>query len=269
MLSKLIKWLAGIVLAFLIIATVAFFFISQNLDAIVAGGIETIGSKATGAPVTVETVNFSLAGGTADIAGLVVGSPEGYKADTTFRLESVHVTLEPGSVFSDTVHIREILIVGPDVTCEMKTPTKNNLIAIKNNVMEFAGPAKEKEAADKPKKQVRIDRLEITEGKIGIAASFLGGRGVKSPMPPIKIQDIGGGDGADVGETLILVMRQVSSVVTTVAQSAIKGIADGVKNIQDIKKAADAVGGAGESLKGAAEGVMGGVKGLLNGKDDE
>ena len=55
-----------------------------------------------------------------------------------FRLGAVAVTLDIGSVTQDTVHIKEVLIAGPEVTYEWKFDG-SNLEVLQRNVEKFAG----------------------------------------------------------------------------------------------------------------------------------
>jgi hypothetical protein len=77
------KVFAGMALLVVLIAA-ALWFLVYSLDAVLEAAIERYGSEATGVPVAVGVVRISLRSGEAGIEDLVIGSPEGFRAASTF-----------------------------------------------------------------------------------------------------------------------------------------------------------------------------------------
>jgi len=50
---------------------------------------------------------------------MVVGNPEGFKTESVFQLNQIRVILDPKSLLTNRIHIREILIDAPEITYEV------------------------------------------------------------------------------------------------------------------------------------------------------
>ena len=90
----------------------------SNLDSIIKTAVEEGGSEATQANVTSSEVDILANEGKAALRRFSVSNPAGFETPSAFKLGEVAVTLDIGSVTEDTVHIKEILISGPEVTYE-------------------------------------------------------------------------------------------------------------------------------------------------------
>src|SRR2546426_6400479 len=94
-----------IVLVLLVALVVAVFL---SLNSIVKKGLETVAPKITKVAVELEGVQVSPFFGFGRITGLVIGNPEGVKTEAAIKMGHVHVSLNPASVLSRTILVRQI-----------------------------------------------------------------------------------------------------------------------------------------------------------------
>ena len=115
------KTLISVVFLLLLAGGGLFFY----LDSIVKSGIEVVGSNLLGTEVTVDSVSLSPLSGQGSISGLRVENPEGFESQYAFELDSVLVSIDVNSVFTDTAEIESIVIMQPVITYETKIASDN------------------------------------------------------------------------------------------------------------------------------------------------
>ncbi|MFA4945688.1 MAG: AsmA family protein [Lentisphaeria bacterium] len=257
------KRLWKIALALLILLAVGLLLLYAALGMIVKKGITGIGPALTGCPITLEDVQVSPHRGHFELTNLVVGNPEGFKTPRAFALGKVRIEVAPGSLFKDTIHVRELLIEAPEITYELGL-AGSNLGAIQKNVEKVAGGAKpaEKPAAPapaKPGKKVIIDKVSINGGKIILGTSLLA-TGAPIPLPNLQLTDIGKAQqGTSIAEAVKEILAAIIRSVTDVAKGAAGEIGAATQGMGDAARQA------GESLKDSASGIIKGVKGIFGG----
>lgn len=246
--KKLFKVLGVIV----VILLVAFGLINYFLGPIVQKSVTTVGPRILGTTVTLRDSDFRLLRGYVSLKDLVVGSPEGFKADRLFALGEVTVELEPASVFSDTIHIKRVYIKDPGITYEQSLHGSNI-----GKLMETLGgdqPEAETDKTEAPSKEggkkVVIDEVLVEGASVKVALAALGGKGMVIPLPPIRLSDIGKeNEGATMTEALTAILQAVLGSVT----SALGTVGD--LGVEGVKAAADLVGTAGGAAIDGASAV--------------
>lgn len=194
--KKLIKILA--VLA--VLAVVAVVAIYLSLGSIIKKGVAEAGPVITKSEMSVEKVEVALFDGKFAFQKFFLGNPEGFKSEFAFKVNSFNVMVDPGTVTSDTIHVKEIKIDGAELCFEGLTG--DNQKQILANVNEFAGslstgdeaPAAEETPADKdaPQKKVIIDHAELTNTKVHLY--LLGKKVTTLTLDSIVRKDIGKND---------------------------------------------------------------------------
>jgi len=96
--------------------------------------METAGPKITQVSIKVDAVKLTLLTGSAQVKGLVVGNPEGYKTPQAISVGSAAVDVNPFSVLLDKIVIRSVRVKAPEITFEGNPFSGNNLSAIMKNV---------------------------------------------------------------------------------------------------------------------------------------
>ena len=244
------------VLAIVAVIAAAFIYLSMNYSSIVKAGVETYGPQYTKTKVGLGGVDASLLAGEISINDFLIGNPKGFKTSHAFRVGTVKVAVDLGSLTGDTIHIKEIVIDAPDIIYELGAGG-SNLQTIQKNVSQASGTGAGKAAKDDggegPK--VIIDNLYIRNAKVALSAGMLGGKKIPVPVPDIHLKDIGkdskDGKGASLSEAAAKVMDAITGSVTKSA-SAI--------NLDAIKKQTE---GLTKGLDGSTKGVTEGIKGLF------
>lgn len=220
MMKKII--LISAIVIVLVIAGAVFYFLSQ-LNAIVEGQIEKIGTQITGTRVSVSSVNIKLKEGAGAINGLIISNPPGYKSDHAFQMDKILVDIDPKSVLEDPIVIDEVLIDSPVVINEFTQSAKSNILEIKDNAT--SGKKKQQKPASKPEKKderpihLRIKKLTIKGITFELDTEALGGKKERETLPPIYKSNIGGQRGAtpdEIGNEIIMLLT------TKIAQATLK-----------------------------------------------
>ncbi|MGD8326367.1 MAG: hypothetical protein PVF65_05580 [Sphingomonadales bacterium] len=184
---------ALIALVFIVIIGSAI-FVYFNGQSLIRDGVEEYGPKVTGTSVELQAVRFSPMAGEAGLSGFVIGSPQGFSAPYTMKVDNIDVALKPESLFEDTILIKRIAIEAPAIVYE-RGKSGTNLDALQRNIEAFTGPtATDEDAA--PSAKVAIEELVITganlqfiSGEKGLEALGLGDRSMT--LADVRLTNIG------------------------------------------------------------------------------
>jgi hypothetical protein len=239
-----------------------------SMGRIVKAGVENVGPKVTKCDVTVGGISVSPLGGVVTIEDLVVKNPEGFSASDAINLGQVRVVVEPKSLFSDRIIVKEVFIDAPQIRYEVALTGGTNVGRIQKNVEEFAAMFGSGETKEEPPEEVKnakklqIDDLLVQNGKITVAASLKGaGTGIDVSLPEIHKTGIGAGDDKSTYEVVADVLSDVLGSVITVGRDAATKVLSGVRDLGGA--AGDAVKGLGGTTGDAVKGIGDGVKGLF------
>jgi uncharacterized protein involved in outer membrane biogenesis len=234
-------------IALVVILILVFVALGLFLDSAVKRAVETIGPRLAKVEIKLDAVSLSLFSGGGKVKGMVVGNPEGYKTPSAMSVGLASLTLSPGSLLSDKIVIKSINVQAPEITFE--TDLKhNNLSQILSNLEAATGgggdkpaPAPKEQAPkdkpSKPAKKLEVDDFLISDGKIHISATLLGGQSLTVPLPTIHLTDLG--KDAD-GITAAELMKRVITEIEKAAAEAAKGAASGIgKAAGDLTKGAE------------------------------
>jgi hypothetical protein len=260
--KKLLKFLLWTFAGILALVLVLVLAIPLWLGPTVATVATKVTPEFTGTPFVLEGASINPYTGKYSITKLMLGNPEGYPVPTAFSVSNVTVDVEMSSLFSDTIHIREISIVDPYASYVSNDGT-NNFEWIMAHVNEKLGPkeeTKEKEEKEEDKgagKKVVIDKLTIagTRVKLKILPEM--------PIPTITLTDIGkeskGATWEEVGQMLADSFMKATSSIGDGITSVLGALGDGADSL---------MGGATNVLGGAASAIGGATTNLLGGASD-
>ena len=189
-----------------VLGIIAVVFVSLSLNALVKGGIETMGPRILGVPVTLEDADVTLLSGTnmhAGLTGLVVNNPEGYETASAVSLPEIRIKVDWNSLLTDTVIVEEVLIVKPAMTFEWSLEG-SNLGAIHENVKRNTGSGSDDDDQEKGEtpeetqefdKSVHVKKVTVKDAIINV--SFVGGQNevTRLPLPDLELRDIGNPSG--------------------------------------------------------------------------
>jgi len=259
MFKKFVKYGFICLAVFLLIG---YFVVLFGLAPIVNRTAEKFAPEILGCSVTIEDIDVSPVFNGSTVRGIKVGNPQGFKTETAFQLDNISVKVSLGSLLSDTIVVKHVIIDGAKVTYEQGLST-SNLFAIKNNIEKYA-EGLSKENTEKPvkvelpedrndgaSKRLIIEKFVFKNAKVDFSAVFMGGKSVTLPIPNIELTDIGktGESGATISEVVKEVYNEIFTACTKVASSVGKGL----------EKAGGAVLDSAKGLKSEAEGLLKGA----------
>ena len=250
---KRVLIIGGVVIVAII--AVLLYIVYTSLDSIVQAAIEKYGSEITQTRVTLDGVKISLTDGQGALRGLSVGNPKGFTADHSFRLGEIKMALDVGTITSDTIVVKEILIDKPAVTYELG-PHGSNIAAIQRNVQAYMGPGggSKAEAGKGPK--LVINDLYIKGGEVNVKTTVLTEQKLSAQLADIHLKDIGkkkgGASPGEVAEQILAhLTKGVGSAVATLNLKGGKEMLE--KATGGVAKEAEGAGGTvketGEKLK--------------------
>jgi hypothetical protein len=195
---------------------------SLSLNSLVKKGIETYGPLLTKTDVRVSVVSLLPLQGSGSLRGFEIGNPPGCKERDAISVGRMHLALEPKSLLSSVLVIKQIEVIDPDISFE-GTPSANNLTQLQKNVQSFVPPSKPVAGAPVPPgpaKKIIIDDFLLSGAKVKVAVKFLGQeKGLALTLPDIHLTGLGrktnGMDPKDaVGEVMSSLTHAITQAVT-------------------------------------------------------
>ena len=259
------KKFLGIVAALILVVVVGGgLYLYFSFSSLVKAGVETYAPRITKTKVTLGSVSVSLFGGSATINDLVVGNPSGFKSDKALAVGKASISLDPGSVMSPVIHIKEIQIASPLVVLETGQGS-NNLSMIQKNVASAAPPPSAQQPAStgntQPAKKFIIDHIVISSAKATLAVPQLSGAtqligqdaNASVTLPTIELRDLGAKEGglppAKIAEQVVAKLeQQAQQAVAANAQKMMEGLGKGAGEL--LNQGQGGAQGIGDQLKG-------------------
>ena len=176
----------------------------------------------TGAPITLKDAKLSVLRGRASLHGLVIGNPGDFQSEYAFSVDLIEIEIVPLSLLSDTILIKSIAVLEPDINYEMGFKKGVNFKRIQKNIDAYLGLEDEEateEESDDGGLRVIIEDLVVHGGKITVSSPMAGGKGAGISLPTFRLQDIGKEDsGASIQE----VVSEFFSALTASIGKAVK-----------------------------------------------
>jgi hypothetical protein len=208
-----------------------------SLNSLVKKAVETVGPEVTKTTLEISRVSLLPFAGSGSIHGFTLGNPAGFKSPQAMSVGKVHISVEPKSLLSEVIVVRQVEVRSPEIWVE-GSPTENNLTKIQRNAESFVGPSKPAKGPAAPAKKVIIDDFLVTGAKLHLAMKLLPDTTI--PMPDIHLTGIGRkSNGATVGEAA---KQMLGSLNGGIAQAATQAVKDVAKNALDIGKNAAGIG---------------------------
>ena len=247
-------------------------------------GIEKGGSSALKVGVRVDKVDLGVLAGSLGFANLVIDNPEGYKHENLLVLKDAKVAVNTGSLFSNTITIKDIQLDGMDLVIEQKGLGNNLQDLIKSL------PSKEEQKTKEPSgKKLVIDNLDLSNIAVSVKLlSFVEGTSdtITLKLNPIKMTNLGTDEKLDVA---LLVGKVLVAIAGGVAEQGLGIIPDEIlgpmtnelkrvgelseallKSTEKLLKGGTDVGGdVLKEGKDIGKDLTEGLKGLLGGKKEQ
>lgn len=268
--GKIFLWL---LLTLLVIAGAIVVWLAVGIGPAVKTAVNKFGPGMIGAPVTLRDADFSVASGRILLRGLHVGNPPGFDTPSMFDAELIDIELGVLSLFTDTIHVRRILIERPAITYEQGASI-SNFKTVQNtmdgvpppstNKTETSTPAetkpesgdKKSEPAAKPAKKEQkyiVDEIVIRDIDLGGSITGAGGKRLALKFGEVRLADIGKRAG---GVTIDDAMKEIVADLTARIEEASAGL---ISSLKDTAK----------ELKKSAAPLIDAIKGLFGNKKDK
>ncbi|UTF60458.1 AsmA family protein [Gilvimarinus sp. DA14] len=124
---KALKIILIILLVLFLLIGGGIYYLVKNLDTIVAGAIERIGTEVLQTEVSLDSTHFELKQGRGELHGLSIANLEGFNEPYLFQLNEVALQVEPATLRDPVIVIDEILIDGAQLTVEDKGIAQTNI----------------------------------------------------------------------------------------------------------------------------------------------
>ncbi len=210
--------LGAVFVAVIVIAGVGV-YVMQNINPIIKGLIEDIGSDVTKTEVRVAAVDISLTEGSGTISGLTIANPEGFSDDAVFSLDNIILQLDTNSLTSDVVVIKSVGVDGARVLAE-HVGGGTNVQALLNG-MEQSSESEPVDEQPTEESLFALQRMSFTNGQITLKSDLFGESTV--PLPDFDVTDLGtpenGLTSTELGKEIsISLVSQVSDAVVAVVK---------------------------------------------------
>ena len=159
-----------------------------NLDSIVAGVVEDVGSDVLKTEVSVSGMAIDLKEGKVGIAGLTIANPAGYSSANLFEMEGIEVGLNLKSLSEDVLVIDSIRIQNPVIVFEGDESGGSNMQTLLNNM---ESNSSDSGTAEGEEIRIIIDRLEFSGGLVKVSSPAKPGEVTDIKLPGIKMSGIG------------------------------------------------------------------------------
>jgi uncharacterized protein involved in outer membrane biogenesis len=191
------KWLiaAGIFAVALFCATI---LLVTHLDSLITKAINTYGPEITGTEVRIDDVRVSFLTGKATVKNFLLGNPKGHRSAHAAQVASIFVDLEPGSLLGDTIVIKRIEVVQPDIIYEKRGGT-DNFKAIAKHAEQKAkekGLVSGETGGKTPGKKLLIREFIVKGGRVTLYTPDLPSGTASAAIPDMHLRNVGR-DGAE------------------------------------------------------------------------
>lgn len=230
-----------------VVVLVAVMILVGNVEKIVKGALESVGSELLGTRVRVSTVDLDLKRGSGRISGFTVANPEGYSSAKAFKMETILLDLELGSLGKQPLVVEDLQIRDPVVRLEAREDGSSNLQTLLDNIRKNSTSADRKAAEGQPKpddarqdEPVRISFGSLAVTGVEVQASIPGQEDQRAVLPDIVMRDVGRGKGltpAEIGTVVIgkVFAESLEAVLkkkmTEKVQEAAKGLLEDLKGM--------------------------------------
>ena len=190
------KWILICFVAVLLFIVGVMVFSLSRLGPIIKSAVNTYGPEMTKTDVKLGDVNVSLLSVEAKLKDFYLGNPKGFQSPQAMKVGSIMVDVDENTLIKDTIVIKRIEVIRPQITYERNART-DNFQAILNNIAQSAKRSKTTSAKSQSEKsagnkKIIIKDFELKGGEVKLAASLLGQeKSLVTQLPDIHLTDIG------------------------------------------------------------------------------
>jgi hypothetical protein len=202
----------------------------NSRDALIKRALEHYGPQVTGVAVKVNAVKLEPFDGRGAITGLELGNPQGFSSPRSLTLGEVRLAVDPATITSDVMHVKEISLEAPSITYE-RGAQGDNLSAIQKHIQtqlpkSRGGGEAKKEGA--PQRKFIVDHVQVRKARVSY------GGAVNVDLPDMHLRDLGKKrGGATAAEITDEIWTEVTRTAVSRAPAAIEALRDKAKDAAD------------------------------------
>jgi hypothetical protein len=204
-LLKFVFVTAGLVL--LLIAVVVL-FVMLRLDDAVQAATERAIEYAYETEVSIDGVDVSLGDGTMTIDGLTVYNPDPFPEGPALRFETIVVSFEVGTLFSNTPTINEMVLYDTTVSARWDPGRGTNLERLVQNAERVAGETSPG-APWAARKGFLIKELRSERATVLLTTNLIGGAEVPLDITPFIFKDVSRENSVELGSMIGILVRSL------------------------------------------------------------
>lgn len=160
---KAVKIILIILLVLVLLIGGGIYYLVKNLDSIVAGGIERIGSEVLQTEVSLDSANFELKKGRGELHGLSIANLDGFNEPYLFQLEQIALQVEPASLREPVIVIDEILVDGLQLTVEDKGIAQTNIQELMQRLNKGDSSSQPQDSSTGAEPRFMVEKLRFTD----------------------------------------------------------------------------------------------------------
>lgn len=212
--KKLLKWTFLLVVLVVVGGGVVLFF---TMNGLVERAIERNATQSLNLDTQLSGAKLAPFGGTLDLDGLEIASPEGFQAPYLLTLGEADVAVSMGQLRKDPMHIKSVTLTKPKLVIERGAGGEVNF----KKAVDLM-PKTEESTESEPMKVV-IDELTVNSPSVELRPGLPGlAEQITIDIPTVTLKNIGTGEGAENGAALKDVAMQLITVMAAEAASSDK-----------------------------------------------
>jgi hypothetical protein len=222
-----------LVLAIVLVAIGAgAWWLYSSRDVLIKRAIERYGPQLTGTAVKVKAVKLEPVQGVGAIMGLEIGNPQGFSAARALTLGEMKLAVDPSSLTSNVVHVKEISLEAPTIIYE-RGAGGDNLSAIQKHIKSQlpksqGGSGAAEKSKDAPQRKFIVDHVQVRNAKVSY------GGAVTVALGDLHLRDLGKKKGgATAAELTDEVWTELNRIAISRAPAAIEELRDKAKSATD------------------------------------
>lgn len=223
---KGVKLFGGLIALLIVVIIGVVLFVLSNLNQIVKETVETVGPEVTQTSVLLDRVNIEITEGKGELNDFVIGNPAGFSSEHLLKWDTIHLQIDPASVTSDVVVIKNFTIEGVNIIAEQKGYSTNLQSLLETLDSGSSAPKEEKPSQSGEAADVRLmmERVRFADNSIDFVTEKYGSYSL--PLPSFELTNIGDKTTGLTPEELgIAILKPLIKQAKQAVEDRIKGLA--------------------------------------------
>lgn len=220
-------------------------------NSLVAAAIEEGSMRTLGVEVELGSASLGVTAASLGLSDYAIRNPEGFEAENLIAIDHGHLDIDAGSVFDNEIVVDSLVLAGINVNL-LQVDAGNNAGAVMRNIKTNVG-----ESSGQSDKKLMIKYLALRDISVSAALTIAGKQQYEGSysLENFTLENVGGSDGATIGEVAGRVVRAVLTRAATQGDlpgqlsENLEGL--GRSKIEEVKsEVTDKIKGVGKDLLG-------------------